>query len=496
VNDDRRIHAVIRLWAVACLSNLLSHADLQHGLDVLLLRVLLFGLAFHVAMRPATRQGNGFALLAAGYAGLSLYDLARVNNHGTVMLFVHLCIVGIWCRARLQRAAVLDAWRDALLPLFRGLVAILYFWAVFHKLNEGFLDPLWSCASSELEKLALLRPFGISLNWIPHGPAARLVAIYGTLLVEAAIPLLLFIRRTRFFGALLAILFHTMLGLSYPAFSVTLWALVAAFFPGPTARILVEKNAADDKKLLKVVVPGTILLAVVLWWAHRHDPSRSAVYWSLPLLRHLFLVWTIWMTMRILPRWWSVREAVPDCEAVSLRRAPQVTTVLLLVAALGLAPYLGLWATRSFAMYSNLEVSSGESNHLIVPAGWQQLFDRRSSLVFIVGSSDPILDALAEPGWIGTSDNSSFSTYSRAPLDAGLRKPPRWGLPEAAFRHRMARVISNSEGPVQVVWEQNGQVFVVQDAGSESDRFRLPFWQRKLVRFRAVPQGAEGLCMW
>ncbi len=496
MNDDRRVQAVIRLWAAACLFNLLSHADLQHGLDVFLLRMLLFGIAFYVAVRPAAWKGGGFALLAAGYAGLSLYDLSRVNNHGTMMLFVHLCVVGIWCRAHLQGVPAMTAWRATLLPLFRGLVAVLYFWAVFHKLNESFLDPLWSCASSELEKLTALRPFGVPLHWMPHGANARLVAIYGTLVVEAAIPLLLFVRRTRFYGVALAILFHTMLGMSYPAFSVTLWALMAAFFSASTARTLVEKKAGDDKKLLRIVVPGTMVLAVVLWWVHRYDPSRSAVYWSLPLLRHLFLVWTIWMTVRILPGWWSVRNAVPDCEAVSLRRAPLATTVLLLVAALGLAPYLGLWATRSFAMYSNLEISSGESNHLIVPAGWQQLFGLRSSLVFVVGSSDPILDALAEPGWTGTSDNSSFSTYSRAPLDAGLRKPPRWGLPEAAFRHRVERAISNSEGPVQVVWEQDGQVFVVQDAGLESDRFRLPLWQRKLVRFRAVPHGAEGVCMW
>jgi hypothetical protein len=480
--------AFIRLWAVACLFNLLAHADLRGGIDALILRVAVSGVAAYAALRPA---GRPFVVLAAGYAVLSLSDAPRINNHGLLMLVVHLYVLGVALRARFSGTTWDEAFERALAPVLRGSVFVLYGWAVMHKLNTGFLDPVMSCASSELEKLAALRPFGISLAALPRGAGAQQATILATLLIESAIPLLLFLRRTRPYGAALAVGFHVTLGLSYPAFSSTLWALLGAFLPARARHALAAPEHRPFAPRLAIPLAlGCVPLFTLLWFSRRASTEDAAVMWSLPFLRHVLLVWTAWLVYRL---------AGPWARAPRPARGPAPTVagalVLALLVLIGLAPYLGLHSTRSFAMYSNLYLSGAKSNHLFIPAGWQRV-SSREPLVRIRDSSDPVLGALVEPSWEGAPDNDSFTTFSRPPLDSILRRPPSWGLPQEALRHRIEWLATHGERGIRLTYEVGGQVYSTEQAEREPTLSGVSFWQRHFARYRAVPLDQEGLCMW
>jgi len=489
------MRAFVRLWAIACLFNLISHFDLQGGVLVLAGRAACLAIAGYVAVRPC---GRGWSVLAATYLALSIADAPRVNNHGVLIAVVHVVgligalRVGGW-RAGGWGADAERTWWRRMRPFLRGSLAILYFWAVVHKLNGGFLDPVWSCASSEWAKLTASRPFEIPLNWLPEGVGIQRLAIAATLVVETAIPLSLLFRGTRRFGIGLAVVFHGWLGMTYPAFSATLWALLAAFLPDVAAQraTRTEHDAANtiDRPLVFGAAAFATVLAVAA--AALQTPEDSAVAWSLPLLRHLFLVYTVVLGVRIVAAW----KDMDLSPGPGRGPAPEGAVAWLALACIGALPYLGVQATRSFAMYSNLEVSSGRSNHLVVPAAWQRVFDRRSPLVTIRGSSDPILAALARPGWSGAPDNRSFSTFGRPPVDAARRSPPRWRLPLRALRSRVAERAARGERTM-LSYEIDGRAYHTLDAAEDPLLTSPRAWERRFVRPRAVPDGAEGLCMW
>src|SRR5688572_5061207 len=90
-------------------------------------------------------------------------------------------------------------------PLALGLL-LVYWLSVLHKLNYDFVDPETSCASYMYRRVAETLPFLPRAAWAEH------VAIWSTLLAEAALPVLLLLARTWQLGLVAALSFHLMLG--------------------------------------------------------------------------------------------------------------------------------------------------------------------------------------------------------------------------------------------------------------------------------------------
>ena len=93
----------------------------------------------------------------------------------------------------------------SLVPLKVGLL-LVYWMSVLHKLNYDFVDPETSCASYMYRRVAEALPFLPRAVWAEH------VAIWSTLLAEAAVPVLLLLARTWQLGLVAALSFHLMLG--------------------------------------------------------------------------------------------------------------------------------------------------------------------------------------------------------------------------------------------------------------------------------------------
>jgi len=495
MNEDNTARAIAfaRLWAVACLFNLIAHWDLQSGTGVFVAKAAVLALAAWVVLFPG---GALLAVLAVLYAGIAWVDWPRVNNHGVLMFVVHLFWVGVFLRSRLAGVRWENAFARSPAPALRVFLGVLYSWAVVHKLNAGFLDPVWSCASTELLKLADARLFGIPLSFLPSGPATRVLSIYGTLLIEAAIPLMLFFPRTRRAAIVLAVGFHSLLGFSYPAFSSMLWALLVLFLPADAAARLAGNREGRIQRrawITATLLVGTAAVGTAVGFAQASAPELSAVRWSLPFLRHLFLLYTILLVVR---SWPAFRASAPDKSIPQAFRLRPVGAILAAVLLLnGAAPYFGIKATQSFAMFSNLNVAAGRSNHVFIPASWQR-FGLRTDLVTIQSSSDPVLDQLSRPQWAGAPDNRSFSSFNRPPLDAAERNPPRWKLPFHALKRRMLELEKRGEAGVLLSYERRGQTYVVLSAQDDPELTDLPWWMRKFLRPRVVPEGAENTCMW
>jgi hypothetical protein len=113
-------------------------------------------------------------------------------------------------------------------PIGRWLLIIMYFYGTFHKLNAAFLSPQSSCA------LPFLNGFPVPAN-ILEDVRIQCVAIYGTLVVEFAAMLLLFSVRSNYYGMLLGMSFHLIIGTSgygtLAHFSAFAMALHSLFLP-------------------------------------------------------------------------------------------------------------------------------------------------------------------------------------------------------------------------------------------------------------------------
>jgi len=170
--------------------------------------------------------------LAARTPQVARFGLASASNHWLFTTFVNLTILLALLLLRL-RGRIGDVDRSELFqefaPAVRLELVILYFFALLHKLNGDFLDPAVSCATDQYAKIALLYPL------LPEGYWVEYAAISGTLMVEALIPILLCIRRTRLAGLLLGASFHFGLALNPDAvffdFSSMLFAAFFLFLP-------------------------------------------------------------------------------------------------------------------------------------------------------------------------------------------------------------------------------------------------------------------------
>ncbi len=214
------------LWGVATLFHL-AHSD-------------LFGTRFHyilmslVAVWILFKPATGLFLLLISLQLLDAFDNMPVtSNHWLFTAFVNITILqALLYHVVKNKSFRVDEsrWLETFAPVVRIEVLVLYFYAVFHKINAGFFTPASSCATDLLKAQHLDAV-------IPLSPAVYMANAYFTLFVEAAIPILLCFRKTRNPGILLGVVFHFILAYStYNAFfdfSSMVFALYALFInPG------------------------------------------------------------------------------------------------------------------------------------------------------------------------------------------------------------------------------------------------------------------------
>lgn len=387
----------VGMWAVAGIVHNGSTGDLLNpSVDI------VFTLAaWAVILKPTSVLRVACMVVALGPS--IWFHAPYITNHwtvytfGTVWMGVGLLVLGLRARALPSGDALLAYWAPAL----RIATFIIYFWVVFHKLNETFFDPELSCANEMYGWLA-------AKFFLPDGAWTAPWAIWGTLIAEAAIPLMLLFRQTRVVGVLFGLAFHTVLGVNgFFNFTVVVTALYSLFLDEDALRRVVSLREIPwaDRAARSVVafarhsatfwvgaaafVLVMFVPAVTGWDAVQ---SRAVSRYSTEVV---WLLYTGVVGTVLVVAWWNARREMQPEASFRLRGFAWAVAVVFI--ANGMSPYLGFKTENSFAMFSNLRTEGPYWNHYFVPRSTRVL-SFQDELVEVVSSNDPSLEASAAKG--------------------------------------------------------------------------------------------------
>ncbi|MDO1446010.1 HTTM domain-containing protein [Rhodocytophaga aerolata] len=365
--------------------------------------VLLSLAAVYVIFKPSI--GRLVLLITMQLVDI-VYTMPATSNHWLFTAFVNLTIVQalIYLIIKNRRFQIReDEFFETFAPVIRIEVIILYFYAVFHKLNSGFFTPESSCATD------LLKAQHLDLIF-PLSPEMFAANAYFTLVVEATIPLFLCFKRTRNWGILLGLIFHWVLGYSshnaFYDFSSMIFATYFLFASYPLSSYLTNLYSRIRHRVSKVLSPGNVfgnLAQLISFWL----VGMAIIFIITKVLAkaelfYLHIFWTGYSLVCI---------GLVVVFMISHRRKEQIVVASpsfavphplfyvlpVMVFLNGLSPYIGLKTENSFAMFSNLRTEGNISNHYIIPASFQ-IFDFQKDMVEILSSSDRYLQANADSG--------------------------------------------------------------------------------------------------
>jgi hypothetical protein len=433
---ERQFTIFAMLWAIATLFHMAHSSLFDSQLDYALLTVA----AFAVIFRPGIFT---FILLITLQVFDALFRMPFTTNHWIFTAFVNLSILYsilfIMLRSRSFRING-GSLLKVVAPVLRIELLVLYSFAVFHKLNSGFFTPESSCATELLhaqhfDSIISLPPTVIAFN------------AHFTILVEAAIPLMLCFRKTRNLGILTGIFFHCVLAFStYNAFydfSSMILAIYVLFTAPDFSHKIFERlskmkvSAAGffhtyrRDKVIFLVLAIVALLVVLYLPTKKLDNFREV---------HLYFFWTVYSIAAILLfiSFWPRNKT----HSISLTLPHKSLIIFPIVVFLnGICPYVGLKTENSYAMFSNLRTEGGKTNHFIVPASLQ-VFSFQKDVVEIISSTDPVLQRFAienkalvlfefrnyiyerKPEKIEYRLNGNHHIYDRSQPDKNLSKNP------------------------------------------------------------------------
>ena len=382
------------LWATATLFHMAHSSVFDTQLNLALLTVA----AFFVIVRPSLAS---FLILITLQMFDAFFRMPFTTNHWIFTAFVNVTI--------LQAALILavktrtfNIKGGELFKLFRPVikieVVILYFFAVFHKLNSGFFTPATSCATELLKAQHLDQIIPLNDSFLALNP-------YLTLIIESSIPLTLCFRRTTNAGVLIGLFFHCVLSYStYNAFYDFSSLMFAAYFlfldRGFSTTLYhditriqsILNNSLDHfsyRRLLYISVFLILSLGFVYILNKRLDTFHDV---------HLYFFWTIYSVLfaALLIRYMLLRNKIPrSFEPTFPYFQPALIIMPVIIFVNGTLPYLGLKTENSFAMFSNLRTEGGKTNHFILSSDIQ-IFDYQKDVVEIISSTNPWLQQLAD----------------------------------------------------------------------------------------------------
>lgn len=296
-----------------------------------------------------------FFLLVVVQLADAVMHVPMTSNHTLLKnaLLLAVVLAGIYAWVKDSR---LDSFYCGFATVGRCLLLTMYFFGVFHKLNNDFLNPAVSCVAS------LWREMPIFFSYF-HGNWVTYVGIMATLGLEILIVIFLLVRATRHWGVVLGIAFHSLLALSgyalYAPFSMLTICLHILFIsPAGADSLLTSSRWRALKKNLqtlryRLAMLAAILLMIFLAW----NGAYSAVG-------------TIWFLLMI-PVFRLIlgagNEERPYTFKELLLARPLVLNVLSVLFFLNcFAPYWGLKTAQTMSMFANLRLEGGQSNHLIM----------------------------------------------------------------------------------------------------------------------------------
>ncbi len=379
-----------------------------------------------------------FAVLVVAVIAKIFHEMPFIPNHILFTWMLNLTILAVFLFQAARNRGKVDGgeWFAGFAPLFRALLVVLYVISAVQKLNHDYLDPGLSCAVVLFRDTAA--EFGIwnIADWM-NKPA-----IYGSLVVEFGVPVLLLVRRTRLVGIAVGVLFHGFLAF-HPSsgvfgFTTLMFILFMLFLPGKVfARLANARNWTSLKSLkigngkamallFMVMVFGVIRAQVWLYLNLGEDFEIFSIAYRMALW--FWVVTTIWFLALVAAAMRGFPMRLP-----LIGRTQRIPVLLALFLPLlnATMPWVGGKTQTSFSMFSNLRTEFGE-NHV---------FLRRNSWL---GFQDNLVEVVQ-------SDPDIFSSYVNK---ASAQQHANTGHIMPMFELR--RLAFQVKGPLEVRFKRHG----------------------------------------
>lgn len=289
----------------------------------------------------------------------------------------------------LSSAAVRERMFDSFAPVARTGLIILYFFAIFHKLNWTFFDPKYSPSVSLLKETFHPLP-NFNLN-----NTLKITSIWATFVFEGGIAVLLCFRRTRVAGILVALVFHLTLSINpfrveFSSFSSMIYAVLFTFtprnFPERISQLFYSVRQWALGKERKILLFAAIVLLIFLsagfLAAHIARPRNAITV--------LFIFWWLIITTVFLSVIAFFPAANNEPGNIFRPRWPVQWAVPIILIFNGMNPYLGLKTDYSFNMFTGLRTEGGKINHFFMPQ-WLKVATYQDDLVQILATDHPQL---------------------------------------------------------------------------------------------------------
>lgn len=442
------------LWSLGIFLHLCTHAAWFDTWLHLLLAASCLLATLLPSSTIAAAAVNGFLL------AVFLLETPDTPNHLVLFAVVSASVLASLvscCLAARSLRVDRARWLETFAPALRAEVLVLYFFAVLHKLNWDYFDPQLSCAASIVRFSAP--------GWL-SGPllqfeGVRWLLIFGSLATELAVPLLLLGRRTRPFGLVLGVCFHTFLGAEFPAFSTALFALYALFVPASLWQRMADRLQGRGG-LAGLLLVGPFLFAQLFAYARwLRVESEVPPAFAVPLYSAVLALWGFSLLLALawvlVPegRWRQVRGVAPGRGV-----RPWLWGFPALLLLNGFSPYLGLRTVPTFSMFSNLRTEGAENNHLFMPDTALRLASYQEDLVEIEATNVPVLRRQVRT-------RSLITWYT--------------------LRRIVQRVAATGGVGIHVNYARRGVHREVTHAENDPELMQPPSWlERKLLRFRPV----------
>ncbi len=420
--------AFIWMWSVFCLFHLarrISETGMSNPGTLYILATLFSLIAI---LKPRLILPFIISVLL-GFAA-TLQTMPIVSNHTLMRIFLMtgmlISFLYVFVQQRNITRITAGDFYASFAPYGKAMLAIMYFYGVFHKLNTDFLNPETSCAVTLWELYPL--PFGLADALWTH-----YIAIYAALIVETAIIVMLFIPRLKYAGLLLGVVFHFILGIngyrffvgfSSMTFSLHFLFLSADFvsrFQKGRAGIFLSKNSWN--------YPILVLGMLVLYGGILALDLMSFYYATLTM----FIIVSICIIGAVAK---YARDGVvrPDNTWRGLLAPNKVLYILSVVYFINCAmPYIGLKTQQNLNMFSNLYTERGQTNHIVLTTP-PYLFDYQNDIVRIIRSNEP---------------------YFRRLRDEGLL------IPYVEFRRMLSQTPDEHRKYLALMYDRNGKVELI-----------------------------------
>ncbi len=417
------------LWAVANIIHIVIHSggrvtELTPAVN-LVAAVFLLG-------RPTSRYR--LALLATTQLLDTGWVLPYAPDHQLLAAVVNVVILGSFAvdgaRRRVDGGRV-DGLVDRVAPAARVLLLVGYAAAAIAKYNADYIDPVTSCGAF----LAETATYGL----IDRDHGLSLLPLWGTLVIESLVPVLLVIPRTRRWGVLFGGAFHFLVSLS-PAvgvadFTFLLFALYFLFLPKQQGaeigrRVVarwrsVEIVSGYDRvprwvfgAVLALLLGATGIPAVVLLWLFTTGAG----------------LWWLTETLRVL------RGSPPEVEPIGRPSAGQVLVIFLLLL-IAFRPYAGFGTSSAFTMFSGVRTEGPGTTHYFMPSF--HLIDSQNDVLVV---HELLTDTNPEPG-----DNRIAAARAAVPvveIRRALTDPSTSGVFETLDGERVV-VVAGEDHPLR-----------------------------------------------